>query len=244
MDLKWQVAMLSMRVKRIYKKTRRKLEFNGKELVSFDKTKVECFNCHRRGHFARDCKTARNPRNRGRDTRNAGYKGRDNEEEATDFALMAFTSNPSSSSSSNFEKGKQHKATYKAKLVSSISQPLQMLHMDLFGLTFVMSINHKKYCLIVTGDFSRFSWVFFLATKDETSKVLESFITAIENQINEKVKVIRCDNKTEFKNRDLDELCGMKGIKREYSNARTPQQNRVVERKNITLIKGFSDKAS
>nr|GFC55865.1 ribonuclease H-like domain-containing protein [Tanacetum cinerariifolium] len=99
MDLKWQVAMLSMRVKRIYKKTGRKLEFNGKELVSFDKTKVECFNCHRRGHFARDCKTARNPRNRGRDTR-WSYQL---EEEATDFALMAFTSKPSSSSSSNFE---------------------------------------------------------------------------------------------------------------------------------------------
>nr|GEX01857.1 retrovirus-related Pol polyprotein from transposon TNT 1-94 [Tanacetum cinerariifolium] len=66
--------------------------------------------------------------------------------------------------------GKQHQATCKAKLMSSISQPLQMLHMDLFGPTSVMSINHKKYYLVVTDDFSRFSWVFFLATKDETSK--------------------------------------------------------------------------
>nr|GEZ35384.1 putative ribonuclease H-like domain-containing protein [Tanacetum cinerariifolium] len=82
-----------------------------------------------------------------------------------------------------------------------------------------------------------FSWVFFLATKDETSKVLKSFITTIENQINKKVKVIRCDNGTEFKNRDLDEFCGMKWIKREYSNARTLQQNRVTDRKNRTLIK-------
>nr|GEV26012.1 ribonuclease H-like domain-containing protein [Tanacetum cinerariifolium] len=129
MDLKWQVDMLSMRVKRFYKKTRRKLEFNGKELVGFDKTKVECFNCHRRGHFARDCRTTRNSGNKSRDAENAGYKGRDNgkrpvkeedekalvvkdglgtydwsyqvEEEATDFALMAFTLNSSSSSSSN-----------------------------------------------------------------------------------------------------------------------------------------------
>nr|GEV11121.1 hypothetical protein [Tanacetum cinerariifolium] len=133
-------------------------------------------------------------------------------------------------------KGKQHKATCKAKLVSSISQPLQMLHMDLFGLTFVMSINHKKYCLVVTDDFSRFSWVFFLAYKDETSKVLKPFINAIENQINKKVKVIRSDNGTKFKNRDLDEFCGMKGIKREYRTVRTSQQNRVAERKNMTLI--------
>nr|GEW84451.1 ribonuclease H-like domain-containing protein [Tanacetum cinerariifolium] len=94
------------------------------------------------------------------------------------------------------QKGKQHKATCKAKLMSLISQPLEMLHMDLFGLTSVMSINHKKYCLVVTDDFSRFSWVFFLATKDEISKVLKPFITAIENQINK--KLIQTEENAEF----------------------------------------------
>ncbi|GKF63846.1 ribonuclease H-like domain-containing protein [Tanacetum coccineum] len=58
----------------------------------------------------------------------------------------------------------------------------------------------------------------------------------IENQLNQKVKTIRCDNGTEFKNMDVIEFCGSKGIKREYSNARTPQQNGVAERKNMTLI--------
>ncbi|GJY78397.1 putative ribonuclease H-like domain-containing protein [Tanacetum coccineum] len=111
-----------------------------------------------------------------------------------------------------------------------------MLHMDLFGPTSVRSINHKTYCLVVTDDFSRFSWVFFLATKSETSGILKKFITEVENQLNHKVKVIRSDNGTEFKNREMDEFCGQKGIKREYSVARTPQQNRVAERKNRTLI--------
>ncbi|GKA93744.1 ribonuclease H-like domain-containing protein [Tanacetum coccineum] len=82
----------------------------------------------------------------------------------------------------------------------------------------------------------RFSWVFFLRTKDETSGILKDFIRQIENQLNQKVKTIRCDNGTEFKNRDIIEFCGSKGIKREYSNARTPQQNGVAERKNRTLI--------
>ncbi|GJX17733.1 putative ribonuclease H-like domain-containing protein [Tanacetum coccineum] len=122
--------------------------------------------------------------------------------------------------------GKQHKASCKAKSVSSISQPLQLLHMDLFGPTSVRSINHKTYCLVITDDFSRFSWVFFLRTKDETSGILKDFIRQIENQLNQKVKTIRCDNGTEFKNRDFIE----------YSNARTPQQNGVAKRKNKTLI--------
>nr|GEU49518.1 putative ribonuclease H-like domain-containing protein [Tanacetum cinerariifolium] len=98
------------------------------------------------------------------------------------------------------QKGKQHKASCKAKTVSSVNQPLQILHMDLFGPTYVRSINHKTYCLVITDGFSR------------------------------------SDNETEFKNNELIELCGLKGIKREYSNARTPQQNGVAERKNRTLI--------
>ncbi|GJZ51426.1 putative ribonuclease H-like domain-containing protein [Tanacetum coccineum] len=85
-------------------------------------------------------------------------------------------------------------------------------------------------------DYSRFSWVFFLATKDETSEILKTFITGIENLIDLKVIVIRCDNRTEFKNKIMNQFCEMKGIKREFSVARTLQQNGVAERQNRTLI--------
>ncbi|GJY91446.1 putative ribonuclease H-like domain-containing protein [Tanacetum coccineum] len=134
------------------------------------------------------------------------------------------------------QKGKQHKASCKTKLVNSISKPLHMLHMDLFGPTNVKSLMKKSYYLVVTDDFSRFSWVFFLATKDDTSRILKTFITEIENQLDHKVKVIRSDNGTEFKNSVMNQLCEMKGIKREFSVARTPQQNGVAERRNRTLI--------
>ncbi|GJZ10136.1 putative ribonuclease H-like domain-containing protein [Tanacetum coccineum] len=107
------------------------------------------------------------------------------------------------------QKGKQHKASCKAKLVSSISHTLQLLHMDLFGPTSVRSINHKTYCLVITDDFSRFSWTFFLRTKDETSAILKDFIRQI-TPMNQK---------------------GSRG----KHNARTPQQNGVAERKNRTL---------
>ncbi|GJR68830.1 ribonuclease H-like domain-containing protein [Tanacetum coccineum] len=106
----------------------------------------------------------------------------------------------------------------------------------LFGLTFVSSLMHKKYCLVVTDDYSRFTWVFFLTTKDETSEILKRFIKEIENLVDKKVKIIRSDNGTEFKNKVMDDFCREKGIKREYSVARTPQQNGVAERRNRTLI--------
>ncbi|GKB98867.1 putative ribonuclease H-like domain-containing protein, partial [Tanacetum coccineum] len=134
------------------------------------------------------------------------------------------------------KKGKQHDASCKAKLERIIRKPLELFHMDLFGPVFVESINKKRYCLVVTDDFSRFSWVFFLATKDETSEILCNLIIGLENQLNHKVKIIRCDNRTEFKNHAMKEFCAKKGIKREFSVARTPHHNGVAERKNRTLI--------
>ncbi|GKB33533.1 putative ribonuclease H-like domain-containing protein [Tanacetum coccineum] len=135
------------------------------------------------------------------------------------------------------KKGKQHKASCKAKLERTIRKPLELLHMDLFGPVSVDSINKKRYCLVITDDFSRFSWVFFLAIKDETSEILCNFIIGLENQLNHSVKIIRCDNGTKFKNQIVNKLCAKKGIKREFSVARTPQQNGVAERKNEPLLR-------
>nr|GEV98794.1 reverse transcriptase domain-containing protein [Tanacetum cinerariifolium] len=71
---------------------------------------------------------------------------------------------------------------------------------------------------------------------DETSSILRKFITEIENLKDLKVKIIRCDNGGEFRNKEMNDFCSQKGIKREFSNARTPQQNGVAERRNRTLI--------
>nr|GEY55993.1 hypothetical protein [Tanacetum cinerariifolium] len=112
------------------------------------------------------------------------------------------------------KKGKQHRASCKTNPISSVDQPFFRLHMDLFGPTFVKSLNKKSYCLIITDDYSRFTWVFFLASKDETTPIIKTFLTGIENKLSLKVK----------------------GIKREFSVPRTPQQNGIAERKNRTLI--------
>ncbi|GJU05885.1 putative ribonuclease H-like domain-containing protein [Tanacetum coccineum] len=73
----------------------------------------------------------------------------------------------------------------------TVREPLELLHMDLFGPVSVESINKKKYCLVVTDDCSKFSWVFFLAYKDETYDMLHDLIVGLENMLRHKVKTIR-----------------------------------------------------
>nr|GFB01731.1 putative ribonuclease H-like domain-containing protein [Tanacetum cinerariifolium] len=100
---------------------------------------------------------------------------------------------------------------------------------------------------IVTDDFFRFTWTFFLRTKDETSGILRNFITEIKNLKDLKVKIIRCDNGGEFKNKEMNEFCTKKGIKREFNNARTLQQNEAeavntacyVQNKGSLMLKGM-----
>ncbi|GKB36854.1 ribonuclease H-like domain-containing protein [Tanacetum coccineum] len=79
---------------------------------------------------------------------------------------------------------------------------------------------------------------------DETSEILKNFIKEVENLVDKKVKIIRSDNGTEFKNKVMDDFCREKGIKREYSVARTPQQNGVAERKNRFSFGGCLEQLS
>nr|GEU91889.1 hypothetical protein [Tanacetum cinerariifolium] len=453
-DLKWQMAMLTMRARRFLQKTGRNLGVKGTETIGFDRTKVEWYNFHKRGHFTRECKAPKHQYNRNREalkrnvpvkdtTSNAlvpecdglGYNWSDQDQDGpTNFALMDYTSLSSSSSDSkvsscskaclksyetlkehydnltkDFNKSEFNLGAYKAGLESVVarlevykkneaifeddikilkldvndkyntgkgyhavppsytgnfmpskpdlvfsnehvvsesvtnlpsianievktseSKPMtkkgvidsgcsrhmtrnmsyhseyeeidggyiafggdpkrgkitskdtecvilspnfklldesqvllkvprknNMYSVDLRnvtpsgGLTFRFAnatldesnlwhrrlghinfktmnnliIMKKMYCLVVTDDYSRFNWVFFLATKDETKGILKAFVTGIKNLIDHKVKIIRCDNGTEFKNKEMNQFCKIKGIMREFSVARTPQQN-------------------
>ena len=133
-------------------------------------------------------------------------------------------------------KGKQHKLSHLPKKVNSIETPLELLHMDLFGPVHVRSVGGKSYSLVVTDDFSRFSWVFFLGTKSETAEILKKLFVKLETKYNRKIRFIRSDNGTKFKNHNMEEFCTQHGITHQFSAAYTPQQNGVAERKNRTLI--------
>ncbi|GJR47890.1 ribonuclease H-like domain-containing protein [Tanacetum coccineum] len=103
------------------------------------------------------------------------------------------------------------------------------------SLTVLLQRPHLMNQCFGIGGLVIYTWVFFLATKDETSGILKRFITKIENLVDKKVKIIRCDNGTEFKNKVMSEFYE-KGIEMEFSVARTPQQNGVAERRNRKLI--------
>nr|GEZ35968.1 ribonuclease H-like domain-containing protein [Tanacetum cinerariifolium] len=427
MDIKWQVAMILMRIKKFHNRTSKKLQFDTRGPVGFDKTKVEGFNCHKIGHFARDCRAKWNQESRRKDG-NYMPSGPDVEIDYSKFTYglkqtsvdesgskpVEYASSESDSSvetttsmlapidnapkivcepkvwtdapiiedfshlirdcdfhekrmakqaalTKNKEKGKipvnaaRQNFSRQAALTSTASKvntaiPFvnetrptrwnksyladyqefkggsiafggingritgkgnikagkldfkdvyyveELKHYNLFSVSQMCDKKNKILftdtdCLVLSLDFQlpdenqlllkiprqhnmysfnlkninpsgdlsclfikalidesnkwhkrahsklrQFSWVYFLKSKDETTPILKDFIRKAENQFNHKVKTIRSDNGTEFKNSELTELCGLKRIKREYSNARTPQQNRVAERKNMTLI--------
>ena len=134
------------------------------------------------------------------------------------------------------QKGKSKKVSHKSTDTSVITEPLQLIHMDLFGRVNVMSMSKKKYALVIVDDYSKYTWVLFLHSKDETPQMVIDHMKLIELDSKAPVRAIRSDNGTEFKNQLLNDFCSDKGISRQYSSPRTPQQNGVVERKNRTLI--------
>nr|GEY08042.1 hypothetical protein [Tanacetum cinerariifolium] len=111
---------------------------------------------------------------------------------------------------------------------------LKRLHMDLCGPMRVASINGKRYVLVIVDDYSRYTWVHFLRSKDETLKVNKNFLKKIFVRLQAHVIIVHTDNGTEFKNLALKEYFDSVGITHETSAAKTPQQNGVVEHRNRT----------
>ncbi|GKC36609.1 retrovirus-related pol polyprotein from transposon TNT 1-94 [Tanacetum coccineum] len=137
---------------------------------------------------------------------------------------------------SSCEKGKHHRANFKTQQTSSIRKCLHLLHMDLFRPVTPRSINHKKYTFVIVDEYSRYTWVYFLKKKSQEHETIMSFIKRVKNQNDIKVKQLRTDNGTKFKNSILVNFYDEKGISQKFSSPYKPEQNGVVERKNRTLI--------
>ncbi len=132
--------------------------------------------------------------------------------------------------------GKQHQSKHSPKNIVSTSRPLELLHVDLFGPPSWDSLGGKKYGLVIVDDYSRYTWVFFLKSKDETKITFIDFSKQAQHKFDKEILAIRSDNGSEFKNYTLEELLSDEGIEHQYSAPYTPQQNGVAERKNRTLV--------
>nr|GEZ69890.1 retrovirus-related Pol polyprotein from transposon TNT 1-94 [Tanacetum cinerariifolium] len=132
--------------------------------------------------------------------------------------------------------GKSTKKSHKPKSEDTNQEKLHLLHMDLYGLMRVESVNRKKYILVIVDDYSQFTWVKFLRSKDEAPNFIIKFLKMIQVRLKVPVRHIRTDNGTEFVNQTLRDYYEEVGISHETSVARSPQQNGVVERRNRTLI--------
>lgn len=131
--------------------------------------------------------------------------------------------------------GKQVRSSFKSILEISTTRPLQLLHMDLFGPSRTTSLGGKHYAFVIVDDFSRYTWVIFLATKEEALKTFSYFCKRVQNEQGYLITTIKSDHGGEFDNDAFEILCNENGYKHNFSAPRTPQQNGVVERKNRIL---------
>ncbi|GJT94703.1 retrovirus-related pol polyprotein from transposon TNT 1-94 [Tanacetum coccineum] len=137
---------------------------------------------------------------------------------------------------SAFAIGKSKKKPHKHKSEETNQEKLYLLHMDLCGPMRVTSVIRKKYILVIVDDYSQFTWVKFLRSKDEAPDFIIKFLKMIQVWLKVPVRRIRTDNGTKFVNQTLREYYEKVGISHETSVARSPQQNGVIERRNHTLI--------
>ena len=120
--------------------------------------------------------------------------------------------------------GKQHKSSFQLKTEVSTSRPLQLVHLDLFGPSKTASMGGMTYCFVIVDDYSRFTWVFFLAHKHNTLDVFKSFCKRVEKQKRLSIVSVRSDHGGEFENAHFQEFCETHGYTHNFSSPRTPQQ--------------------
>ncbi|GJS13893.1 ribonuclease H-like domain-containing protein [Tanacetum coccineum] len=216
MDLRWQMTMLTMRARRFLKNTGRKHTVNGNETIGFDKSKVECYKCHKRGHFARECKTLRNQENKNTESSRrsvpmeiststalvsydglGGYDLSDQAEEGPNYALMTFSSSSPDSEVSNDSICSKSCLKTIESLKSQNDQLLKYLKKyELMVLREIAIREHRKKLEIVQKEKDGIQ-----LNVDKFEHASKSLKKLIECQIFDNCK------KDEFVNEPVDEKC-------------------------------------
>jgi hypothetical protein len=132
------------------------------------------------------------------------------------------------------QQGKKTKTGFKSKEYST-KRSLEIVHIDLFGPTTTKGLKGEKYFMLLVDDYTRMTAVFFLKNKSEAFENFKIYKEMVENEMDSRIKCLRSDNGGEFTSTQFMDYYSIHGIKRQFSVARTTQQNGVVERKNRTI---------
>ena len=132
------------------------------------------------------------------------------------------------------QQGKQTKTRFKSKEYST-TKPLEIVHTDLVGPTTTKGLKGERYFMLLVDDYTRMTSVCFLKNKSEAFENFKIYKEMVENEMDSRIKCLRSDNGGEFTSKEFMDYCNNHGIKIQFSVARTPQQNGVVERKNRTV---------
>ena len=132
--------------------------------------------------------------------------------------------------------GKQHRDPIPKRSTWRASQKLQLIHIDICGPISPMSNSKKRYLICFIDDFSRKTWAYFLVEKSKALVTFKYFKKSIEKEMDAYIKCLHTDRGGEFTSQDFNDFCKENGIKRQLTATYTPQQNRVIERKNRTIM--------
>ncbi|WVZ53087.1 hypothetical protein U9M48_004073 [Paspalum notatum var. saurae] len=116
------------------------------------------------------------------------------------------------------------------------AHPGELLHMDTVGPSRVRSVGGKWYVIVIVDDFSRWTWVHFMESKDEAYEFVHDLVLRLRNELGHAMRALRSDNGSEFKNDRFKAFCHSQGLEHQFSSPYVPQQNGVVEHKNRTLV--------
>jgi hypothetical protein len=141
---------------------------------------------------------------------------------------------PTNTLCKHFQQGKQTKTRFKSKEYST-TKPLEIVHSDLVGPTTTKCLKGERYFMLLVDDYTRMTVVLFLKNTSEAFENFKIYKEMVENEMVSRIKCLRLDNVREFTSKEFMDYNNNHGIKRKFFVARTPQQNGVVERKNMTV---------
>ncbi|KAH9680506.1 Integrase catalytic domain-containing protein [Citrus sinensis] len=259
-----ELAMLARRFRKFYKKNNEQRKFRSYKNKKEKNEPITCYECKKPGHIRPECPLLNKLKKKAMvatwDDSDDKTSDNDEQQEMTNLALMAV----GEESCDELDEGSKKKKN-KWYLDSGCSRHMTgnyywfssftkienggdvsfgdnskgkiigIRNVDLFGPSRYANLSGKFYAFVIVDDYSRYTWVLFLANKDDAIDAFRIFYKKVQNEKGYSISCIRSDHGGEFENHAFENFCNDFGIAHQFSSPRTPQQNRVVERKNRSI---------